>query len=879
MPEASLTAADRLTRILYLLPAASQEGGASIQELATQLNVKVDALLTDLHEANGDRLCVSVRCSPERRYRTHKVLAQTEAGAFAELDAVGGGCWHKCVHRKVKTDSGGVTSRLGFRPDKNGRWVEVIDRLFGSVFGAAAADPYEAEISRAVEWVAVARVMGLAGGAAMPQLRAISLKRLEDQREALEGMTASADDSDAAHYSLLSGTIERFLSGQDVRTGKIQLKLTVPRPPLRPTLNRVSLPPPPGNPNRPPFSAIQYPEADARVLRTPTQDAEHWIGSSWRPDRRCCHEKGETKMVSGTFTELRYALRGLRRSPGFTLVAVLSLALGIGANMAIFGVVKTLLLTPLPVENPEELSLVTWRSEGDFDISQYGSTSYTDPATGIRYRSNLSYPIYRALLGASPPGTQLFAFSFLRGVSVAVGDQPAFLAGGALADGAYFAALGVGMALGRPLTPADDVPEAPLVAVLSHSFWMRAFGGDPEILGKTVRVNGNPAEVIGVTAAGFKGLSMGGFFPQTEITVPLISQPRVYARMASGRTLFTTGETFWLRVMARIRDGASEASVEQSLDRVLKGHPSPLLADDGHLPLLRLLPGDRGAQPIRATSARLLYFLMGVVGVVLLIACVNLAGLTLARGAARQREIAVRRALGVGRFRLVRQLLMEGFVLSVAGTGLGLFLVVIGRGFLRDLLTGSVGSGAFGDTEIFLAMDPVVISMGVGLAVVATIGSGLIPALRLSGQDPSTWLKPRGAGGDSPRLTVGRVLIALQISVSVPLVVAAALFLRTMDNLGAVELGFDPRGLAVFQVDPGFTELEAQEYGNLYLELLARLEGIPGVASVTVMENALMGGIISNTRVNLGGEEFPLHRNAVGPAFLETLGIELLLKG
>jgi predicted permease len=340
--------------------------------------------------------------------------------------------------------------------------------------------------------------------------------------------------------------------------------------------------------------------------------------------------------------------------------------------------------------------------------------------------------------------------------------------------------------------------------------------------------------------------------------------------------MFTDDGKFWLRVLARISDGVSETSVEQILGGVLRNTPSPLLAADGYLPNLRLLPGDRGAQPVRSERARLLYFLLGVVGFVLLIACVNLAGLTLARGVARQREIAVRRALGVSRLRLIRQMLLEGLVVSVTGTALGLMLTVVGRGFLRDLLTGSVGSGAFGNVEMNLALDPLVVGVGAGLAVVATLAFGLLPALRLSGLDPSVWLKPQGAGSNSPKLTVGRVLIAGQIALSVPLVVGAALLLRTMNNLGAVELGFDPRGIVVFQLDPGYTDYESQQYGNLYLELMTRLEQVPGVRSVTVLENALMSGIVSNSRIEVDEKELLLYQNAVGPGYLETLGAKLL---
>jgi predicted permease len=582
-------------------------------------------------------------------------------------------------------------------------------------------------------------------------------------------------------------------------------------------------------------------------------------------------------MLRGGGSDLRYVLRVLRRSPGFTLVAILSLAMGIGANTAMFGVVKTLLLTPLPVDAPEELSLVTWTREGEFSISQIGSTGYTDPASGIRLRSNFSYPLYRALRGAADPDAGIFAFAFLRGVSVALGDQPAFLAGGALADGRYFSSLQVPMALGRPLGEEDDQSDAPLVAVLSHSFWMRAFGGDPEILGRTVRVNGNPAEVVGITAPGFVGLSLGGFFPQTEITVPLASQPRVYPRMGwSDGGLFATEDVFWLRLMARVPEGTNREILRQRLNRTFRTHPSPLVGGDGYLPEVKLLPGSQGAQPVRSETARLLYFLLGVVGIVLLIVCVNLSSLMLARGISRQREMAVRRSLGGSRGRLVRQLLLEGLVLAGTGTVVGLLLTLGSRRFLSGLLTGSVGSGAFGNVELDVLLDPAVVGGVAVLGILATLAFSLLPALRLSGLDPNAWLKPRPAGSATPKLTLGRMLISFQIAASVPLVVGAILFLRTLNNLGAVELGFDPRGLATFQVDPGYTDRPEEAYPDLYLEILGKLETIPGVRSVTLMENALMSGIISNSRVTVDGQEHVLYMNAVGPAFQETLGIRLL---
>lgn len=581
-------------------------------------------------------------------------------------------------------------------------------------------------------------------------------------------------------------------------------------------------------------------------------------------------------MLDGIGSDLRYVLRILRRSPGFTAVAVLSLAIGIGANASMFGVVRTLLLTPLAVDAPDELRLVTWNREGEFSISQSGSASYQDPETGASLRSNFSYPIYRALREATPPEVDLFGWAFLRGVSVALGDQPAFATGGALADGRYFAGLRARMELGRPIGPADDEVGASLVAVLSHSFWMRAFGGDPAVVGRTVRVNGVSAEVVGVTAAGFKGLSKGGFFPQTEITLPLAAQPRVYTRLLSDGSAFTSDELFWIRLMARVPAGSPEADVERTLAAAMRGVPSPLLGGDGHLPTLRLIDGSQGAQPVGADTARLLYFLLGVVGIVLLIACVNLSSLMLARGVSRQREIAVRRALGGGRARLMRQMLLEAIVLAGVGTAAGLVLTVVGRDFLRGLLTGSLGAGAFGDLDMQVSLDGQVLALSTTLAIVAMLAFGLLPALRVSGVDPVAWLKRRGAGAASPRLTTGRALMAFQIAVSVPLVVGAVLFLRTVSNLGAVQLGFDPAGVVSFQVDPGYTRLPADQYPRLYQELLASIEVIPGVRSVTLVENAPLSGIVSNSSLEVDGQRVPLYFNGIGPKFLETLGARLV---
>lgn len=581
-------------------------------------------------------------------------------------------------------------------------------------------------------------------------------------------------------------------------------------------------------------------------------------------------------MFQGIGSDLRYVLRVLRNSPAFTLVAVLSLGIGIGANTAMFGVVRTLLLTPLPVEAPDELALVTWRREGKYAISNNASTSYTDPAGGADFESNVSFPIYRALQAAAPQDASLFAFALVRGMSVSVPGRPAYLAGATLADGRYFAALRPSLALGRSFGEDEDRPGAPVVALLSHAFWMRAFGGDPAILGRTVLLNGIAAEVVGVTDQGFRGLSLGGFFPQTDVTVPLASQPLVYPRLSPREDLFSSEETFWLRLMIRIPGGASWRDTESVLDAAMGSVPSPLVGTDGHLPEVRLLPGSQGAQPVRPQVARLLYLLVGVVGMVLLIACVNLASLMLARGVSRQREMAVRRALGGSHAQVVRQILLESGVLAAAGTALGVVLTLATRSLLEGLLIGSLGPGGVGQGQLQAAFDPWVLAATAVLGMATTVVFGLLPALRLARLDPAAWLKDRGAGASSPRLTTGRFLIALQIAVSVPLVVGAALFLRSMANLGAVELGFDPDGLVSFKVDPGFARVPEEDYPRLYQELLARIQDVPGIRSATLMENTLMSGIVSNTTVSVDDRSVRLFVNAVGPAFVETLGMHLL---
>jgi predicted permease len=585
-------------------------------------------------------------------------------------------------------------------------------------------------------------------------------------------------------------------------------------------------------------------------------------------------------MLRGIGADLRFVFRILGKSRGFTAVAVLSLAIGIGLNASIVSVVRGLLLDPLPVSRPDELALVYWSAptrSGAIDGLQLSSGGQKDKATGVAYNTNYSYPAYQALVAASRPTVQLFGFNFIRDVVVGSEGQPSVVVGAAAADGRYFSVLRVGMALGRPIVDADDRRDAPRVAVISHQLWHRAFGGDPAIVGRHIRVSGIPVEVVGVSVQGFTGLSKGGFFPQTDITVPLTMLPDVWpSRLSRAGDLLTAEDTFWVRLMGRVTNEGDRRSAEQALTSLFRSHLPPAALQDPTPPGVALLPGARGHEVTRPDTQRMLLILTGVVGLVLVIACANLASLMLARGVARQREITVRRALGASRLRLARHLLTESLVLSFAGGGLGLLLAGWSRGLISTLLTSGFGTSMLSNLPLIVRLDSRTLALTTGAACVTALIIGLLPALRLTRVDPGAFLKHQTIGTSAPKLTFGRALIALQIAISLPLLAGAVLLLKSAINLAGVDAGFNPRDLIVFRLNPAFSSLPAAERPRLYTDILTRTRAMPGVTSATLVENPLLSGITSSTTVIVDGQKHRLYMNAVGPEFLETMGMRLV---
>lgn len=585
---------------------------------------------------------------------------------------------------------------------------------------------------------------------------------------------------------------------------------------------------------------------------------------------RRLESSGGLRWLRGLSLDLRSIARALRRSPGYAVIAILSLAIGIGANTTIFSVVRQLFLMPLPVDRPDDLRLVYWSPhvEGPLGISNISASTFTD-AAGTSYRSNFSYPQFSAMRRASA-SLDLAAYNFLRRLTVSAEGHAPLVTSGMLTSGNYFSVIRPPLVLGRGLIDADDEAGAPPVAVISYGLWTQFFGNDPNVRGKTIQVNDVVFEIVGVTSASYRGLSQGGFLPPTDVTMAMAHQPAISPEWNSPRlSLFTAPGVFWVRLIAR--DGNSSATPPDALHAAFAGQlpGSGLKQEVVKSATLAYLPGAHGLDSLR-TSARLpLQILTIVSGVVLLIACINVAGLMLARGVARQRELAIRRALGAGRGRIMRELLLEGVILSAIGGTAGLLAALWTAPVLQSMLTSGLGTSG-----ISVTLDWPLIGTTAALGCTAGVLAGLLPALRFS-SNQDVLLNQRSAAG-APALRIGRALLALQIAVSLPLVVGATLFLRTLHNLATVDLGFEPRGLTLFNVDPTMNGKRPEGTERILPVLLERLEAIPGVTSATFLENALVSGSESDTTVVIDGRDQFVYMNSVGPHYLETMSIRLI---
>ena len=587
-------------------------------------------------------------------------------------------------------------------------------------------------------------------------------------------------------------------------------------------------------------------------------------------------------MSSDLWQDLRYGFRQLRRSPGFAIAAVLTLAIGIGANAALFSVIDTLLLKSLPVPAPHELVLFNWlEGRKPMRLGMDGVRT-TDAAAGRATSTSFSYPTFLRLRDANRTLTDLIAFYPLQQINVVTGGT-AEVASGQYVSGNYFQGLRVNALLGRTITPDDDRPGAPPVATITHEYWTRRFGLDPAVVGETAMINRVPVTIVGITPRGFTGTLEVTASP--DFTVPFAIEPLM---QGAGSDLQRPA-FLWVRVIGRLQPGVTREQAAANLNATMQrsmldewqqgvaaqprradAESTRTLADAS---TLRAEPGGQGLMDSRRRYAQSLLVLMACAGLVLLTACINVANLFLSRGAARRKEIAMRLALGARRGRLVRQLFTESMLVAVAGSAAALPLALWGTHLL--LVWRPWGGGAFVVED---ALDWRMLAFCGAAAVLAALLFGLAPAFRTTRAELLQVTTQRGTGGGSAPLM--KTLVIVQVAISLVLLVAAGLFAGTLRNLQAVEPGFDTRNLLLFRVQPQLNGYKAAEMAALYSRMIERIESLPGVMSATFSRHPLLSLSRRSSGITVEGvpaADAGAEVNIVAPNFFETMKIPLLL--
>ncbi len=584
--------------------------------------------------------------------------------------------------------------------------------------------------------------------------------------------------------------------------------------------------------------------------------------------------------------DLTLALRRLLKNRGFTAVVVFTLGLGIGANTAVFSLVNDVLLRTLPVKKPGELVLFRNIEGRGGRLSRAGENNGSvDPVTGRNASTSFSLLQFERFHDYHPALDRVFAYAPINRADVLIDGQPETITLGQLVSGDYYAGLGVSAIIGRTLTPADDLPAAPAVAVISYRYWETRFGRDPAAVGKTIQVNRVPVTLIGVTPATFAGAMQVG--ESADITLALAQHTRVQPDRAASRA---QPWYWWIRIMGRLAPTVSPAQAAASLEQVFQqaareGWLAGRALDTGassDMPEVSTLaadPGGQGENDRRRDYFQSLRVLMGLAGLVLLAACANVANLLLVRGVVRRREIAVRLALGASRARIVRQLLAECLLLALAGAMAGALFAYWTRGLL-------VGLRQFGGTPavLDLPLDARVLGFTIATAAATAILFGLLPALRTTRLDVSAEFQSGSRLlGDAGRSRLGQCLMILQIALSLVLLITTGLFVQTLRNLQNVDPGFNPRGLVLFRIDAGSAGYTPLQFVALHERLRQRLENIPGVGAATFARVALLAQVRSNRRISVPGytpapgETMIFNLNGIAPNFLAAMEIPLVL--
>lgn len=555
--------------------------------------------------------------------------------------------------------------------------------------------------------------------------------------------------------------------------------------------------------------------------------------------------------------DMRFGFRMLLRSPTFAFVAVLSLALGIGANTAIFSVMDAVLLKALPVQEPSRLVQLEQTYKGE----------------GYNF---FSYPTYLRLRDSNRVFSDLFGWA-IRRMNGSFGDQVDPV-DAMFVTGNYFPGLGVLPLVGRTILPSDDLPGSVPVAVLSYNTWQKRYGGDPNVIGRVITLERIPVTVIGVASHGFVGTEVGRSF---EVAIPISLQPR----LNPDRPFLKRVDAQWMRVMARLGPGVSEQQARAQcaiLWPQVITEVDPKGVNGVHNFGLRLDAASTGISELRRKFSRPLFVLLAIAALVLLIACANVANLLLARAAARRREIALRFALGASRWRVSRQMLVESLILAALGSAAGMIFAIWGARTLVGLLS----VGVFDNVTLSVALDWRILSFTACAAFFSALLFGSIPAFRATGNRLESALCSSGRTLGGGRRSVSKSLVVVQVALSLPLLLAAGLFARSLDQLLSVDPGFQRKGVLMLHINPTRTGYKGAALANFYGELLQRIGVIPGVRFVSLSTYPpLTGGggtFFSASKISVDGRKVlsdtpgNVYFNQIGPHFFDTLAGSLV---
>ncbi|HEV2495053.1 MAG TPA: ABC transporter permease [Terriglobia bacterium] len=571
-----------------------------------------------------------------------------------------------------------------------------------------------------------------------------------------------------------------------------------------------------------------------------------------------------------TVRDVRYAARVLVKNPVFTVVAVVTLALGIGANTAIFTLLDQVLLRLLPVKNPQQLVLLTMR--GHHYGNNWGGNA-------------ISYPMYRDFQDHNEVFSGMFC-RFPTHVNLTFGGQ-AERVEAELVSGTYFSVLGVTTALGRTFTPEEDrvASGAPLV-MLSYNYWKQRFAGDPAILGKTLTINKYPMTVIGVAQAGFDGVELG-FTP--KLFIPVMMQPEI---VIVPMRMLTDRRSRWVNAFGRLKPGVTAKQAKASLQPFMHSmlemevreaafaKASKYDRDEFLKCTIDVLPGSQGRSYLRPGLSTPLWVLMAITGVVLLIACANLANLLLARATGRQKEIAVRMAIGASRGRIVRQLLIETLCLSALGGLTGLLLAFWADKALMAIYLPADSGGL----NISTTPDLRLLLFTLAVTIATALVFGLVPALKTTKPDVSKTLKDQaGAVVGGVHGGLRKTLVVAQVALSLLLLIGAGLFLRTLNNLSRLGPGFPPERLVGFNIDPSLGGYTPERAKIFYQQLTDSLSSIPGVHSVGLASMRILEGDEWDSSMTVEGynpakpdDRAQPYMNMIGPNYFATLGVPIV---